>query len=148
MTFFAVKTANSSYEYIVPTQEYVDLNSHIQCYVGDEQTAQQRLQANIQTFLEQNNYLFSINKETVVGNDTTWMAVLDIDSDEHNGGYYVFNPLTGLHTQAQTKEEAKALFNQYKQDYLNNAVFSYFEVQSLPSPLGGRDTGPIPVEVM
>lgn len=147
MKFFAVKNSYD-YDYIVPTQEYVDLNKHIKCYVGDEQTAQQKLQENIQTFLTQNSYLFSINKETINGNDTTWSSVTDINSDEHTGCYYVFNPLNGVHTSVETKEQAKILFEQYKQNFLDNSAFSYFEINSLPSPFGGRDNGLIPIEVI
>ena len=86
MTFYAVKDINDCYNYIVPTQEYVDLNTHIVCYVGDEQTAQQKSQENKQAFLEQNDYLFSINKEIVVDlydlKKKLWLAINNVNALE------------------------------------------------------------------
>jgi len=58
--------------------------------------------------LAQEDYRFTVAKEVVNGNDTTWMNA-DLNNDPEEGRYYVFNTFTGQHelftllSQAKTK---------------------------------------------
>ena len=147
MTFFEVRIIDG-YEYIVPTQEEINANQHLTCYVGDEQTAKDKLEANKQAFLELRKDSFSINKEVIVGDTAVWATVIDIETDTHTGNYQVFSPLSGQYTLAKDKTEAVNLYNQYKQDWLNQAGFEYFAIDALPPYVDPSIIPVIPVEIM
>ena len=53
------------------------------------------------------DYRFTIAKETVNGNDTTWSSA-DLDNDPEEYTYHVFNTFTGQHELASSLSAAKA----------------------------------------
>lgn len=85
-------------------------------------------------YLVQENYRFTVNKEVVNGNDTTWMAA-DLDNDEEDYAYHVFNTLTGQHEKVLSLSEAKARKAQIKQDFLVfNGLDKYEILDEIPKP--------------
>lgn len=68
-------------------------------------------------YLAQEDYRFTVAKEVISGNDTTWMAA-DLNNDVEDYSYFVFNTLTGQHEKVALLSEAKARKEQIKQDFL------------------------------
>jgi len=60
---------------------------------------------------------FTVAKEIVNGNDTTWMSA-DLDNDSEDYTYQVFNHLTGKHEKVGSLTQAKNRVAQIKQEYL------------------------------
>jgi hypothetical protein len=58
-------------------------------------------------YLAREEYRFSVAKEVVNGNDTTWMNA-DLDNDPEDCNYHVFNTYTGQHELANSLSAAKA----------------------------------------
>lgn len=156
MTVYFVKNPiEGRPEYFVETQEELDanINPALFCVVGTKEQAQARQQEIALAYLEAEKDRFVVTKETQTGDDITWMAVEDLNTDEHTGAYQVFNTVTGQYEKAITKQEAFELLARIKQDFL---VFSGLtvvsEVEKLPEPYPeirfGVNTGTIPVEVM
>ena len=93
---------------ITGTFEYIETN---------EADANAKLLENQTAYLLQENYRFTVAKEIVDGNNTTWTNA-DLENDPENGNYFVFNTMTGLHEKANSLTEAKQLFARIKQDFL------------------------------
>lgn len=72
-------------------------------------------------------YRFSIAKEIVSGNDTTWMSA-DLENDPEDSVYFVFNTINGLHEKVNSKTEAAAKLEQVKQEFL---VFSGMDIREI-----------------
>lgn len=135
MTIYKVlNLTNNVTEYIVESQEAVDANDHLTCSVGTESDAATKHDQYVAAYMTQESYRFTIAKEIVNGNNTTWVNVENINEDLHDGGYFVFNTLTGMHEKAANKEEAIAIQNRIKQEFIDYSdLTSYKIVESLPS---------------
>jgi hypothetical protein len=143
-------------EYYVPTQEDVANNPHLVCIVGGEQDAQQKVNELKQSYLEQEKWRFTISKETVVGADTTW-STMDEVNDPEDYKYQVFNTLTGLYEQVTSKTTALARIEELKQQLISS-LSDAFTVTTLsqlpilrtvlPENTFGPTVGDIPVEVL
>jgi hypothetical protein len=57
--------------------------------------------------LEKEMFRFTVAREIVNGNDTTWMNA-DLDNDPEDSHYYVFNQDTGQHELVTSLSAAKA----------------------------------------
>jgi hypothetical protein len=88
--------------------EYID---------GTQDEANTRLKELQDLYLTQESYRFSVAKEVINENDTTWSNA-DLQNDLEDHLYQVFNPLTGVYEQVNSLTLAKELLNQYKQDFL------------------------------
>lgn len=62
------------------------------------------------------DYRFTVAKETVNGNDTTW-ANADLDNDPEEYTYHVFNTFTGQHELFNTLSFAKARLLELKEQF-------------------------------
>ena len=78
-------------------------------------------------YLAQEDYRFTVAKEVISGNDTTWMAA-DLNNDVEDYSYFVFNTLTGQHEKVASLSEAKARKEQIKQDFLVHCGMDKYEV--------------------
>ena len=88
-----------------------------------------------QEVLEKEAYRFSINKETVVGNDTMWSAA-DLENDPEVYDYLVFNQKTGTYQKCTTLSEAKALNIQMQTEFLTNSgLDAPEELEKIPEPI-------------
>lgn len=81
-----------------------------------ELEATQNLQEVKAAYLERESYRFTIAREVIDGNNTTWMSA-DLENDPADGSYHVFNTLTGEHEPVsglqnaiERREEIKAEF--------------------------------------
>lgn len=72
-------------------------------------------------------YRFSIAKEVVNGNDTTWMNA-DLDNDPEENTYHVFNTYTGQHELFTSLSAAKARNNEIKTQFAESLIVSVQEV--------------------
>lgn len=81
----------------------------------------------IAEFQAHEEYRFSIAKEIVSGNDTTWMSA-DLENDPEDSVYFVFNTINGLHEKVNSKTEATAKLEQVKQEFL---VFSGMSIKEI-----------------
>jgi hypothetical protein len=143
-------------EYYVADEATVTANPHLVCVVGSEQNAQQRANELKQTYFEQEKERFSINKETVVGTNTTWSAIDEIN-DPENHVYHVFNAYTGNYEKVTTKTAALNRMEELKNQYIDE-IKSMFEVtaltnmpvarSTLPENRYGPTVGDIPVEII
>jgi len=155
MTYYSVKNLlENGTEYFVPDQATKDANTHIFCIVGTQQDAEAKAQANKNAYLEHQSFRFSIAKEVVNGNDTTWCAA-DLQNDSEEGTYHVFNHVTGQYEIKNFLSEAIARMEQLKTEFINEIDWSVSVVDTLPNPptpypanTYGLTVGDIPVEVM
>ena len=65
------------------------------------------------------DYRFTIAKETVNGNDTTWSSA-DLDNDPEEYTYHVFNTFTGQHELISSLSAAKARRLELKEQFATN----------------------------
>jgi hypothetical protein len=70
-------------------------------------------------YLEQESYRFTVAREIVDGNNTTWTAV-DLDTATEDATYHVFNTLTGQHELVVGVEPAKLRHSQIKEEFLTS----------------------------
>ena len=152
---YQIKNSLGQFEYFVQSQELVDANAHVTCFVGGEADAVQKQAEYAAQYLEQENYRFGIAKEIVDGFNTTWSAVTDIDNDSHAGPFYVFNTFTGQHENVETKAIAKSRMQELKNELLvANGFASVSVVDKIPAKqpllevMYGQVLGSIPVEIM
>lgn len=96
-------------------------------YFDTELAANTRIYEIQKSYLQQNDYIFTISKEVINGNDTTWMLA-DLENDPEDYKYHVFNTLTGLYEEANSLSEAKKLQEKIKQQFLVNANLDKFEI--------------------
>jgi len=147
---------NNVTEYYVADEATVTANPHLVCVIGSEQDAQQKVNELKQSYLEQEKERFTISKETVVGADTTW-SVMDEVNDPEDYVYQVFNTFTGMYEKVNTKTAALVRRNELKQQLITE-LGDFFEVETLlelpvprnglPEDRYGPTVGDIPVEVM
>lgn len=62
------------------------------------------------------DYRFTVAKETVNGNDTTWSSA-DLDNDPEEYTYHVFNTFTGQHELISSLSAAKARKLEIKEQF-------------------------------
>lgn len=84
----------------------------------------------IQQFLTNEDYRFSVAKEIINGNDTTWTSA-DLINDEENYSYFVFNTITGLHEKVNSKTEAINKLNEVKQQFIQFSQMFIEEIDDL-----------------
>lgn len=63
------------------------------------------------------DYRFTVAKETVNGNDTTWSSA-DLDNDPEEYTYHVFNTFTGQHELITSLSAAKARRLELKEQFV------------------------------
>ena len=85
--------------------------------------AEARLSVVRQAYIEQEAYRFTVAKEVVEGNNTTWTSA-DLNNDIEDYVYQVFNHTTGLHEQVPSLTAAKERNQALKNDFLNNIFFN------------------------
>jgi len=66
--------------------------------------------------LTSEDYRFTVAKETVNGNDTTWSSA-DLDNDSEEYIYQVFNTFTGQHESLASLSAAKARRLELKEEF-------------------------------
>ena len=66
-----------------------------------------------------NDYRFTVAKEIINGNDTTWSNA-DLDNDPENNHYHVFNTFTGQHELFTSLNSAKARRLEIKEQFAND----------------------------
>jgi hypothetical protein len=104
-------------------------------------------------YLAQEDYRFTIAKEIVDGNNTTWINA-DLENDPEEGIYQVFNTLTGLHEQVSgltnSKNRRDAIKQEFLTEYKLDNVTVVTELPEKPQILGyfGVNLGPIPLEII
>lgn len=156
MIYFAVKNVVSgNTEYFVPDEVTRQANDHLVCIVGTQEDAVAKANQNKQSFLEQESYRFSIAKEVVDGNNTTWMNA-DLVNDVEDGSYHVFNQATGQYEGVVGLSNAINRMAQLKDEFLAQFDWSVHELTNLPTKnagtypreIYGQTVGTIPVEVM
>jgi hypothetical protein len=96
-------------------------------YFDSELAANTKLAEIQKAYLEQNDYVFTIAKEVVNGNETTWMNA-DLENDPEDYKYHVFNTLTGLHEEVMSLSEAKKLQERIKQEFIVHSNIDKFEI--------------------
>ena len=67
--------------------------------------------------MEHEDYRFTVAKEIVNGNDTTWVNA-DLDNDPEDSNYHVFNTLTGQHELVVSLSLAKARRLEIKEQFV------------------------------
>jgi hypothetical protein len=65
------------------------------------------------------DYRFTVAKETVNGNDTTWSNA-DLDNDPEEYTYHVFNTFTGQHELISSLSAAKARRLELKEQFVTD----------------------------
>ena len=68
-------------------------------------------------------YRFSVTKEVVNGNDTTWITA-NLDTDPEDYRYHVFNTLTGQHELVTSLSQAKTRLAEIKEQFITELNFS------------------------
>jgi hypothetical protein len=84
---------------------------------------------NIDAFIEQEMYRFSVAFEVRDGTNTTWRNA-DLDNDPEYGNYYVFNHTTGRHEPFEKLSEAKAR----REELINEFRDQLKEMQAASTP--------------
>lgn len=72
------------------------------------------------------SYRFSVAKEIVNGNDTTWMNA-DLDNDPEENTYHVFNTYTGQHELFTSLSAAKARNEEIKTQFAKSLIVPIIE---------------------
>lgn len=87
-----------------------------------------------QAYITQEAYRFTIAKELVNGNDTTWLNA-DLTNDPEDAIYQVFNHKTGVHEQFMSLSAAKQRIDALKQEFLNEVfIKAITEVDRIEIP--------------
>lgn len=71
-------------------------------------------------FIEKNSYMFTVAKEIVDGNNTTWINA-DLENDAEDCSYHVFNPFLGIHEKFNSLSTAKQRWNDLKQQLIDTS---------------------------
>lgn len=89
------------------------------CTIGGEIEANALLSANQQAWLTKQANQFNVNLQTTVEGGVKWTLV-DLSTEPPNTDkeYFVFDPTTGLYTEAIGLDAANVLFAQMQQTYL------------------------------
>ena len=108
-------------DYIIPDESAITTATNTwtcnSITIGLEADATALLETNRLSFLDQQSYRFTIAKELVDGNNTTWMAA-DFDSDPVDTIYQVFNQYTGQHEKIQGTTNALARREEIKTQFV------------------------------
>jgi len=90
--------------------------------------------------LLQEDYRFTVAKELVNGNDTTWTNA-DLNNDPENGRYHVFNTFTGQHELFTTLSSAKARRLELKEQFATDVGLGGEpkEKPAQPNSVGAQD---------
>lgn len=156
MTYYVINNLiNGQMEYFVPDEETKLANDHLVCIVGTQEDANLKSQQNKQDYLAQESYRFTIAKEVVEGNNTTWMNA-DLLNDSEEGMYQVFNQFTGQHESIDGLSNAVNRMTQLKDQFINSFNWDVTAIENLPEKhvgsysqqIYGNTVGDIPVEVM
>jgi hypothetical protein len=156
MTYYVINNQITGVmEYFVPDEKTKLDNDHLVCFIGGIEKANLKVNTNKQNYLEQESYRFTIAKEVVDGNNTTWCNA-DLLNDTQEGIYQVFNQFTGLHEPIDGLTNAINRMNELKTQFLNQFNWDIVEINQLPvkhigpysQEIYGNTVGDIPVEVM
>lgn len=156
MTYYVINNqVTGQMEYFVSDEQTKTENDHLVCVVGTQEDANLKAQQNKQEFLEQELHRFSIAKEVVDGNNTTWMNA-DLLNDSEEGIYQVFNQFTGQHEPIDGLSNAINRMTELKNDFINSFNWNVAQIETLPAKhigsysqqIYGNTVGEIPVEVM
>lgn len=103
-----------------------------------KEEAELRLSVIKMEYIQQEDYRFSVAKEIIDGNNTTW-TLADLNNDLENYVYQVFNHSTGQHEAVASLSQAKIrnqeLKNAFLDDVFASAIIEYTEPQSIPSTI-------------
>ena len=72
-------------------------------------------------------YRFTVAKEVVNGNDTTWMNA-DLDNDPEESNYHVFNTFTGQHELFTSLSSAKTRHEEIKAQFAESLIVYVEEI--------------------
>jgi len=86
------------------------------------------------------DYRFTVAKETVNGNDTTWSNA-DLDNDPENYTYKVFNTFTGQHESLASLSLAKARRLELKEQFATSLGLNSEPQLKPEQPVGPITTG-------
>lgn len=86
--------------------------------IEDLAEATSKLEEIKSAILAQEDYRFSVAKEIVNGNNTTWMNA-DLENDLENCNYHVFNTFTGQHELFTSLNSAKTRRLELKEQFAN-----------------------------
>ena len=86
------------------------------------------------------DYRFTVAKETVNGNDTTWSNA-DLDNDPEDYTYKVFNTFTGQHESLASLSLAKARRLELKEQFATNLGLNGEPQLKPEQPVGPITTG-------
>jgi hypothetical protein len=73
--------------------------------------------------LAREEYRFTVAKEIINGNDTTWSNA-NLDTDPEDGHYRVFNTLTGQHELVTSLSQAKTRRLEIKEQFISSLNLS------------------------
>lgn len=156
MTYYVINNQiTNQIEYFVSDEETKAANDHLVCIVGTQEDATLKIQQIKEDFLSQELYRFTIAKEIVDGNNTTWLNA-DLLNDSEEGVYQVFNQATGQHEPIDGLTNAINRMTQLKDEFINQFNWTVIETIKLPvkqigaysQEVYGNTIGDIPVEVM
>lgn len=156
MTYYVINNLiTNQMEYFVPDEATKLANDHINCIVGTQEDANAKNEQNKQEFLQKESYRFTIAKEIVDGNSTTWMNA-DLLNDSEEGMYQVFNQFIGQHESINGLSNAINRMTELKNQFINQFNWDISLINSLPrknisiysEQTYGQTVGTIPVEVM
>lgn len=156
MTYYVINNLiTNQMEYFVADEATKLTNDHLVCIVGGQEEANIKAIQNKQAYLEQESYRFTIAKEVIDGNNTTWMNA-DLLNDSEEGVYQVFNQFTGLHEAIDGLSNAVNRMVELKNQFINGFNWGVVELNELPAKhigsysqqIYGNTVGTIPVEVM
>lgn len=86
------------------------------------------------------DYRFTVAKETVNGNDTTWSNA-DLDNDPEEYTYHVFNTFTGQHELISSLSAAKARRLELKEQFATELGLNSEPQLKPEQPVGPISTG-------
>jgi len=82
------------------------------------------------------SHRFNITKEVVNGNDTIWMNA-DLDNDDEDYNYYLFNTYTEKHEFFSSLSSAKVKSEEIKKQFFDSLVIDVIEVTQ-PTTTGSQ----------
>lgn len=85
----------------------------------EEAVAQAKAEEIRLSMLDREDYRFTVAKEVIDGNNTTWMNA-DLDNDPEDNGYFVFNTFTGQHEKVETLSAARARKAELKAEFADS----------------------------
>jgi hypothetical protein len=85
------------------------------------------------------DYRFTVAKETVNGNDTTWSSA-DLENDPEDNTYHVFNTFTGQHELVDSLSQAKARKLELKEQFATDLGLNEPQLKpAQPTTTGSQD---------